>query len=157
MKRFPKAPYVLDRLHRLFVTAMLALAALALLGKAAHAQPCGVIDEQPEEVLTLIAGELEELFPLGEAECAKLTKGAISACQRAVSDTAACLDRQIKSFGKSAKIACGAQGDGEDACNESFEAELAGATESFAEDAANADAICEDEFAEAFSSVCLVP
>lgn len=45
MKRFPKASYIRDQLHRVFVTAMLALAALALLGKAAHAQPCSDPDE----------------------------------------------------------------------------------------------------------------
>ena len=37
MKRFD-APYIRHQLHRLFVASMLAVAALALLGKAAHAQ-----------------------------------------------------------------------------------------------------------------------
>jgi hypothetical protein len=156
MKRFDAA-YIRHQLHRLFVASMLAVAALALLGKAAHAQPCGVIDEQPEEVLTLTANELALLFPLPEAECAKLTKGAVSACRKAVSDTLACLDRQLKSFAKSAKIACSVQGDMQEACDQNFEEEVAGAAASFAEDAALADAGCLDEFAEQISSVCLVP
>ena len=51
MKRFPRASYLRDQLHRLFVTAMLALAALALLGKAAHAQTsCGDITDPPDAV-----------------------------------------------------------------------------------------------------------
>lgn len=48
MKRFARWSRLRDQLHRLFVTAMLALAALALLGKAAHAQTsCGDITNQP--------------------------------------------------------------------------------------------------------------
>ena len=152
MKRFDAA-YIRHQLHRLFVASMLAVAALALLGKAAHAQPCGVIDEQPEEVFTLTANELALLFPLPEAECAKITKGAVSACRKAVSDTRSCLDRQLKSFAKSAKIACSVQGD-QEACDQGFEEEVAAAAASFAEDAALADAGCLDEFAEQIASVC---
>jgi hypothetical protein len=40
MRRFPNASTIRYQLHRIFVTAMLAVAVLALLGKAAHAQ-CG--------------------------------------------------------------------------------------------------------------------
>jgi len=64
MKRFPKASYIRDQLHRLFVTAMLALAALALLGKAAHAQACGDLGDVPSVVLDDYVETLGGLFPL---------------------------------------------------------------------------------------------
>jgi hypothetical protein len=139
------------------LAATLLTAALWLGAEPAAAQPCGPVDDQPEELLLLIADELGPLFPLGDAECAKFTKGAVSACKKAVADTASCIGRQLKSFSKSAKLACTSQGGGQDACEASFEAELAGAEASIAEDVDGANAICEDEFADAIASLCLLP
>ena len=142
--------------NTLFAAALLATA-LWLGAEPAAALPCGPVDDQPEELLSLIASELGPLFPLGEAECAKFTKGAVSACRKAVADTASCIGRQLKSFSKSAKIACTSQGDGQAACEESFEAELAGAAASIAEDVAGANALCEDDFAAVIEGLCLNP
>ena len=147
----------MERRGRTALASALLAGVLWLGAEPASAQPCGDISDQPEEVLVLIAGELGGLFPLGEAECAKLTKGAVSACRKAVSDTASCLGRQLKSFAKSAKLACTSQGGGQDACEESFEMELAGAEEAFAEDRAGATAACEDDFAVAIEAICLAP
>jgi len=147
----------MERRGTTVLAAALLAAALWLGAEPVAAQPCGPIEDQPEELLSLIAGELGPLFPLGEAECAKLTKGAVSACKKAVADTASCIGRQLKSFSKSAKIACTSQGDGQAACEESFEAELAGAAASIAEDVAGAEALCEEEFAATIESICLLP
>ena len=147
----------MERRGKTVLAAALLAAALWLGAEPAAAQPCGPIDDQPEELLLLIADQLGPLFPLGEAECDKFTKGAVSACQKAVADTASCIGRQLKSFAKSAKIACTSQGNGQDACEESFEAELAGAAESIAEDVTGASAICEEDFAAAVEGLCLNP
>ena len=50
MRRFANASHIRHQLHRIFVTAMLAVAVLALLSKAAHAQACGNFSETPEAV-----------------------------------------------------------------------------------------------------------
>ena len=50
MKRFPNASTIRHQLHRIFVTAMLAVAVLALLGKAAHAEACGNLSDPSEAV-----------------------------------------------------------------------------------------------------------
>jgi len=57
MKRFD-ASYIRHQLHRLFVASMLAVAALALLGKAAHAQPCvGTLEDTPDEIFDFFRRE----------------------------------------------------------------------------------------------------
>jgi hypothetical protein len=50
--RFPKASVIRYQLHRLFVTAMLAVAALALLGKVARAEAPG---HEPQARASLVS------------------------------------------------------------------------------------------------------
>jgi hypothetical protein len=107
MRRFSNASDVRHHVHRLFVTALLALAVLALIGKAAHAQACGSILEQPEEVYDTFLGQLAITFPIEDASvCEKLTKAAVSACHKAVSDTASCQTSLASGVLKGTKPVC---------------------------------------------------
>jgi hypothetical protein len=59
MRRFPNASTIRYQLHRIFVTAMLAVAVLALLGKAAHAQCRDIeaqLDTDKTSIETALAG-----------------------------------------------------------------------------------------------------
>jgi hypothetical protein len=107
MKRFPDASVIRYQLHRLFVTAMLAVAALALLAEVARAQTfCGEPEEQPAALLSLYVGELDLYFPAENATCEKFVRGATAACHRAVSDAAACRQRLAASLFKNTKTLC---------------------------------------------------
>jgi hypothetical protein len=155
MKRFPKAPYLLDRLHRLFVTAMLALAALALLGKAAHAQ-CSDPDDAPAGVYSTFEELLGGRFPLSEAECEKIVKTAVAACHSAVSDAVQCVESLFKSVTKARKTACSPlEGEERTDCNESVATLLESVEEDLALEAQEADAVCDSNFAESLSDDCL--
>lgn len=81
------------QLHRLFVTTMLAVAALSLLAEMAHAQSgilCGDPGEQPDLLLSVYLGNLDVYFPVENATCEKLVRGATASCHKVVSDAVAC-------------------------------------------------------------------
>jgi hypothetical protein len=157
MKRFD-ASYIRHQLHRLFVASMLAVAALALLGKAAHAQPCSDPDEAPTGVFATFQELVGGRFPLPEAECAKIVKTAVAACHAAVADSLQCAESLFKSVTKARKTACSPL-DGEERtdCNETLETFLADVEEDLALEAQEADAVCDANFAESLSSQCLSP
>jgi hypothetical protein len=154
MKRFD-ASYIRHQLHRLFVASMLAVAALALLGKAAHAQ-CSDPDDAPVGVYSTFEELVGGRFPLSEAECEKIVKTAVAACHAAVSDAVQCVESLFKSVTKARKTACSplAGADRTD-CNDTLETFLAGVEEDLALEAQDADAICDSDFAESLSDDCL--
>jgi len=111
MKRFANPRYVRYQLHRLFVTALLAVAALALIGKAAHAQ-CGNFVAVPGDVFSIFSDRLEPFAPIGDtAICTKIVKAALAACHAAVSDVASCSEGVATSSYKATKAACASSPD----------------------------------------------
>jgi hypothetical protein len=154
MKRFPSATTIRYQLHRLFVTALLAIAAVALLGKAAHAQACGDVGDVPATFLDDYIETLGGLFPLSASECEKITKAAVSACHKAVSGSASCATSQISGARKGAKTGCKAQGAGEDACNDSLGGVLDGIESLLELEADGAHAECDTSFATQLDSTC---
>jgi len=90
---------------------------LALVASEARAQACGVVQDVPSTFLADYIDALDGLFPLSASECEKLAKGAVSACHKAVSQSAGCAESQISAVRKGAKTGCQAQGASEDDCN----------------------------------------
>jgi type IV secretory pathway TrbL component len=151
MRRFSS---VRHQLHRVFVTALLALAVLALLGKAAHAQACGSIGEQPEAVYDTFLNSLAITFPLGDsAACEKLTKAAISACHKAVSDTASCHTSLTSGVLKGTKPVCSTFKN-QSGCLDDAKATADGDKADIASQADSANTVCDTEFAGAIANAC---
>ena len=133
------------QLHRLFVTALLAVAALALLGKAAHAQPCASLAGVPDDLHDFYVAQLTPLL-LPPDECSKIVKGALAACHKAVASTAGCHDSAHRGAFKAQKIACGVAMDPAQ-CAADRKSDL-DTTLVGIEDFANLQhAVCEEEFA----------
>src|SRR5215468_513257 len=89
-----------------FGLGMLAVAALALIGEAAHAQ-CGDVSEQPDDVFGIFSDRLEPFAPIGDpAVCAKIVKAASAACHTAVSAVVSCTEGVAGSSYKATKAAC---------------------------------------------------
>jgi hypothetical protein len=155
MKRFSTVSFRYQ-LHRAFVAAMLGVAALALLGKAAHAQACGDPEAVPEAVFFSFDELLGELFPLTPEECEKIAKTGVAACHAAVSDSVQCTQSLFKSGRKARKTACGSLESAERAeCIASAETVLDAAEADLENSATAADAVCDGELAGALSAECL--
>jgi hypothetical protein len=151
MRRFSN---VRHQVHRLFVTALLGLAVLALLGKAAHAQACGDILEQPESVYETFLNTLAITFPLEDpAACEKLSKAAISACHKAVSDTASCQTSLTSGVLKGTKPVCSTFKN-QSGCLDDAKATADGDKADIASQADSADNECDTEFAAAIANAC---
>jgi hypothetical protein len=117
----------------------------------ARAQACGDIDA--EEVYEFLLDELDGVFPLPANECTKITKGAVAACQKAVSAAASCYESLYANAYKGHKTACGADDDPA-ACTDFYKGELE-------EIRAEIQAVAEfehescEEFAGAFNEICV--
>ena len=131
------------------------LAVLLLLSASeARAQACGVVADVPSTFLGDYLETLGGLFPLSESDCEKITSSAVSACHKAVSQSASCAESQIKAVRKGAKTGCKAQGTAEDACNADIGgvADLIQGLLDAQVDAANAD--CDTDFANRLDLAC---
>jgi hypothetical protein len=154
MRRFPNASTIRYQLHRIFVTAMLAIAVLALLGKAAHAQ-CGDIDDQPDDVLGIFSDRFEPYVPIADAAlCAKVTKTAVAACHAALSDWASCQEGVVGSSYKITKAVCATTPDPK-ACAASAKVQLETDRTSIATALAGVGPSCDLAFANAVLQICL--
>ena len=143
-------------LHRAFVAAMLGIAALALFGKAAHAQPCSDPEAVPEAVFFAFDEILGDVFPLTEPECEKVVKTGVSACHAAVADAVHCTQSLFKSGLKARKTACKTlEGEEATACFESAQTQLDAAAQDLEMSAAAADMECDGVFANELADECL--
>jgi hypothetical protein len=156
MKRLPSASTIRYQLHRLFVTVLLAVAALALLGKAAHAQEsCGGVGDQPEAVLDDMVDVLGLYFPIEDVRtCEKIAKAGVAGCHKAVSDTQSCLGSLIKSTRKAVKSACEPTVDPA-TCYGEAKGAAEGAEAAIEEDAEDAHLVCDTEFPNSLLGTCL--
>jgi hypothetical protein len=154
--RFPKSATVRDSLHRLFVTTLLALAAFALLGKAAHAQQsCGPLGAQPEAVFIDLTNLLADRFPIAEAStCEKIVKAGIAACHKAVSSTASCTTSVISNSYKALRAACVMAADPR-ACSSGAKEEADTNADIIDGYAGVAHAVCDEEFADELFEDCM--
>jgi len=156
MKRFPNTSTIRYQLQRVFVAAMLAVAVLALLGKAAHAQPCGEIESAPEAVFFMMDELVSGLFPLSDAQCEKIVKTAVAACHDAVADTLRCTLSSLKSASKARKVACSElEPPDRDDCNDTLADFLDDIELDLELEAQDADAVCDNLFADSISDSCL--
>jgi hypothetical protein len=156
MKRFD-ARTIRHQLHRLFVTTMLALAALSLLGKVAHAQSdtlCGEPEAQAELLLDAYVANLGDFFPLDGEVCEKLVRTATAACHKTVSDAAACVVRIAGSMVKSAKPAC-KEAAVPSACTADAEGFLAEIRDRVESDAALGHYRCDQDFDPQLFGICV--
>lgn len=154
MRRFPNASTIRYQLHRIFVTALLAVAVLALLGKAAHAQ-CGNIGDQPDEVLGIYSDRFEPYVPIADAAlCAKVTKTAIAACHAALSDWASCQEGVVGSSYKITKAVCATTQDPK-SCAATAKGQLETDKMGIEEALAEVDPLCDQSFAAAILEICL--
>jgi hypothetical protein len=90
------------------VTLWFALTAL-LLGVAprtAHAQSCGVMSDEADDLYNNYATIFGSEFPLDEQRCVKLEKAAVGACHKAVAAMATCQENELKGALRIAKQAC---------------------------------------------------
>ena len=156
MKRFPSASTLRYQLHRVFVTTLLAIAALALLGKAAHAQEsCGVVADQPEAVFDDMIGVLDAYFPIEDVRtCEKVVKAGVAACHKVVSDAEGCLGSLVGSALKAVKSACAPTADPA-TCYADAKDSASAAEASLEADAEEAHLVCDNGFAQSLLDACL--
>jgi hypothetical protein len=138
-----------------FVASAVLAAVLLLAGGAAHAQACGSIPAQPEDVYDTFVDPLGITFPIGDASvCEKLTKAAVSACHKAVSDTASCLTSLASGVLKGTKPVCSTFKN-QSGCLDDAKATADDDKADFAAQAEAAHAECDGIFAAAISQACL--
>jgi hypothetical protein len=132
------------------------LVLLPLLGASeARAQACGSLSEGTP--LVLLSDYLEthgNLFPLGAAECEKLTQAAVAACHKVIARLESCAASEIAGSRKMAKTGCGAQGAGEDACLADFDALHDALETGVGSNADSAHAACDLGFATQLALAC---
>jgi hypothetical protein len=141
----------MDRKTRLVGAAWLLAGALLCGGGEANAQPCGDLLSTPEEVFDTYADLIWVLLPLPEKECSKITKTAVAACHKAVDETASCIGGLFKNLGKIAKVGCD-----NDICQDEYETYIEIHQAQADEDEALSHLVCDDDFAVAMATLCLV-
>jgi hypothetical protein len=137
-----------------FASAALALA-IGFGAGAAHAQ-CGNILDQPEEVYDAFLDFIGfGVFPIDDVSvCEKYVKTLVSACNKAVSDTASCRISVASSMGKSAKPICSVFKN-EAGCLDDAKATAEAMRAGAEADAAVSHAVCNEELSEAALDDCL--
>lgn len=142
-------------LHRIAVLSSFVLGVLAAGG--ASAQPCGDLDEVPEEVYAGYLELLEEFFPLPIATCEKLVKTVVAGCHRTVSSSASCVVAQVRGVGKAGRTACATQGAGQEECVDELDAFLSNVLATTAARARDEHAECDEVVAPQMLSLCFGP
>jgi hypothetical protein len=94
-------------------------------------------------------------FPMDESACESLTKGATSACHKAVSAAAHCWKGVGKSLRKGAKTTCNEQGPEEELCLAGTEANLDGLQSNVDASQTEGHASCDADAVE-FRSYCVL-
>jgi hypothetical protein len=138
--------------------------ALAVLGLAAGLSPkadaalatvCSGPLPQPGIVRATLTAYLGTFFPLDEKSCEEITKKAVAACHKAVSDAEKCVADLNSDLRKVSKPVCGTQGSDKGDCNDMFKsvvedrnAELEGETD-------DAHGMCDTSFADGFFNDCV--
>ena len=139
-----------------FVAGAVLAATLLLAAGAAHAQACGSIPSQPEDVYDTFVSQLGLALPVGDSSvCDKLTKAAVSACHKAVSDTASCLTSLSSSVYKGTKPVCSTFKN-QSGCLDDAKAVADGDKSDFAAMADTAHAECDDAFEAAIQQACML-
>jgi hypothetical protein len=142
-------------LRHVAVLSSLVLGLLAAGG--ASAQPCGDLDEVPEEVHAGYLELLGEFFPLPLATCEKLVKTVVAGCHRTVSSSASCVVAQIRGVAKAGRTACAAQGAGQEECVDDLDAFLSSVQAATAARAREEHAECDEVVAPQMLSLCFGP
>lgn len=143
-------------LRRLFLTALLALPAFALLAEPARAQEsCGDIQDQPEAVLDDMLAALDPYFPIEDPRtCEKIVKVGVAACHEAISDAGSCLGGLGKSTLKALKSACATTVDPA-ACNDDAQEQLDAIEAGIESISGDAHGSCDTDFAPSLLDLCL--
>lgn len=123
--------------------ALLAAGMLIGAGGARAQEACAVPEDVPPLVYDLYRDLLDEGFPMAGPACEKLTKGALSACRKAVSAAARCWKGVGKGLAKGAKVTCKEQGDEEELCSVFTQEWLGGLQAEVAASEAEGHAACD--------------
>ena len=113
----------MSRIGTTLLAAIGAFVGLAAGAAPAHAQICGDLFDEcaiAVGVHDLNAIAYEDIFPVDESTCEKITKRVEKQCEDAIKTAAQCWKDEIKSVRKTSKLACKTQGSASGECNADF-------------------------------------
>jgi hypothetical protein len=148
-------PRISAPLRRVAVLSSLVLG--VLIAGGANAQPCGDLDEVPEQVYAGYLELLGDLFYLPRVTCEKIVKTVVASCHRTVSSSASCVGAQIRGVAKAGRMACAAQDAGQEECVDELAELLANAAATTAARAREEHEECDDTVASQLLAVCFGP
>ena len=143
------------RTRRLALVVLGLVASLAREADAALAPACSGALTQPGVVQAHLTASLGSYFPLDAKRCEEVTKKAVVACHKGVSDAQKCQADLNGNVRKVAKPVCGAQGPETGDCNKSFKSADEQQDVILEDEADDARAICDTSFAEEFFDHCV--
>jgi hypothetical protein len=142
------------RACRLALAGLATAAGFSFEAKAAPVQACVGPLEQPGIVYDWMTGYFSSFFPLDDKTCEKLTKRAVEACHRAVSNAKECQSDLIRSTHKASKVACGTEGPDKDSCNDTYKNLHEELKDFLKEQTEEAHDECDTDFADDFFLEC---
>ena len=143
------------RTRRLALVVLGLVAGLALEADAALAPACSGPLTQPGVVQAHLTASLGSYFPLDAKSCEEVTRKAVVACHKGVSDAQKCQADLNGNVRKVAKPVCGAQGSAKGDCNKSFKAADEQQDATLEDEANGAHALCDTSFADDFFDDCV--
>lgn len=118
---------------------------------AAIVYVCAGPSSQPDLVYNWVAAYYGGEFPLGEQACEKITKKAIEACHKAVSEAEKCQQRMYGSLRNIVKPGC----DGDPDCTDEKKESIEQGSAFLEDDAAFGHEDCDGDFAETLFDYCI--